>query len=182
MYFTMGTRMGPNVFMMGLPMYLLACVLPFRPQSWRHCSCIGLFLQVLLPFAVSALRYCPLQTFVLFRVPALVCARCRLSACILAFSSVALQSLVLRCRFSACRIEDHLFSAMHDPKRRAVAYKGKGKGKGDGRDTMTGNGSGKCAGKGAAKGDGKGVGEVVGKGACTQLHSLLFFIVGAQLS
>ena len=75
-----------------------------------------------------------------------------------------------------------MFSAMRDPKRRAVAYKGKGKGKGDGRDTMTGNGSGKCAGKGAAKGDGKGVGEVVGKGACTQVHSLLFFIVGAQLS
>jgi hypothetical protein len=64
---------------------------------------------------------------------------------------------------------------MPDAKRRAVAYKGKGKGTGDGRDTMTGNGSGKCAGKGAAKGDGKGVGEVAGKVAC--IH-----IVGAQLS
>jgi hypothetical protein len=109
----------------------------------------------------------------------LASARCRLSACILAFSSVALQSLVLRCRFSACRIEDHLFSAMRDPKSRAVAYKGKGKG--DGRDTMTGNGSGKCAGKGAAKGNGKGVGEVVGKGACMQVHSLLFSIVGGHI-
>jgi hypothetical protein len=85
---------------------------------------------------------------------------------------------------------------MHDPKRRAVAYKGKGKGKGngsgncagkgaakgDGKGTVTGNGSGKCAGKGAAKGDGKGVGEGVGKGARNQVHSLLFFIVGAQLA
>ena len=82
-----------------------------------------------------------------------------------------------------------MFSAMHDPKSRAAAYKGKGKGKGngsgncagkgaakgDGKGTVTGNGSGKCAGKGAAKGDGKGVGEVVGKGACVH-------IVGAQLS
>jgi hypothetical protein len=70
-------------------------------------------------------------------------------------------------------------SAMHNPKSRAVAYNGKGKG--DGRDTMTGNGSGKCAGKGAAKGNGKGVGEVVAKGACMQVHSLLFSIAGGHI-
>jgi hypothetical protein len=87
------------------------------------------------------------------------CRERNLSSCYLIArldSGYALYSLA--CYSRRVVVEDHLFSAMLDPKSKAVAYKDKGKGYG------------KCAGKGAAKGNGNGVGEVVGKGACMQVR------------
>ena len=98
------------------------------------------------------------------------CRERNLSSCYLIArldSGYALYSLA--CYSRRVVVEDHLFSAMLDPKSKAVAYKDKGKGYG------------KCAGKGAAKGNGNGVGEVVGKGACMQVNSLLFSIVGGHI-